>query len=99
MKPVSAIKDTYDALTECHNSLRAMRQDMDMIQKQVGTMKEHLSWSCWKPCKIWIPRRINGQWYGVGSQVFRKERFGFNGTRYKYGDLFDYLKELDENNR
>lgn len=45
----------------------------------------------WRPKRVWLPKRIKGQWYWPGSIVYVRFILSPGGGYYTYGDIFDYL--------
>jgi hypothetical protein len=74
-----------------------MRRQARELRDEVDKWNKMFGWSDWEPHTVGIiPRRVNGRWYFKGDRVYRKEKmWGLNGTRYKYGDEFDVLREIE----
>jgi hypothetical protein len=49
--------------------------------------------SLWEPYYTILPRKINGRWYCC-SRVYRRFNLDSQGGYYKYGDAFDYLRDI-----
>lgn len=46
----------------------------------------------WERWLAWYPRRINGRWYW-GKYVYRYWCLGPSGGFWRYGDVFDRLRD------
>lgn len=83
---------------QLHDSIDEMRQQARELRDEVERMTKQYGWSDWEPYTVGIiPMRVNGRWYFKGDTIYRKEKMKYlTGSRqYKYGDLFDYLKHID----
>ena len=84
---------------QLRDSLDVMRRDIKLMAEEMRYMAEQYSWSEWKPHTVGIiPIRIKGRWYFKGDTVYRKEKMKYltGSGKYKYGDEFDMLKEIND---
>lgn len=86
---------TYNDLSK---SMAEMQRMADELRDQVDAFNKAVGWGDWEPHVLKWPMRINGRWYWRGDTVYRRQRmWGLSGgNQYKYGDMFDVLKEQYE---
>jgi hypothetical protein len=87
---------TYNDLSKSMAEMQRMTED---LRDQVDAMNKALGWGDWESHTVGIiPMRIHGRWYWRGDTVYRRQRmWGLTGeSQYKYGDMFDVLKEQYE---